>query len=81
MIKAVQIIDDTMEVQREEKWNILVIRKGFVREKILEMSFGREENKSWWRRDKNSELTISMSKDPLEGESTGCGPEMARVPV
>ena len=67
MIKAVQIIDDTMEVQREEKWNILVIRKGFVREKILEMSFGKEENRSWWRRDKNSELTISMSKDPLRG--------------
>lgn len=67
MIKAVQIIDDTMEVQREEKWNILEIRKGFVGEKILEMSFDKEENKSWWRRDKNSELSISMSKAPLRG--------------
>lgn len=85
MIKAVQTIDDTMEVQREEKWNILVISKGFVGEKMLEMSFDREENKSWWRRDKNSELSISMSKDPLRGRKyrvwsrDGKGTSLAKI--
>ena len=42
--------------------------KHFVGEKKLEMSFDKEENKSWWRRGKNSELSISMSKDPLRGK-------------